>query len=59
MQNVCFCPEIEFTFSYAIQEKPISIFRVKFNVEFTRQAAIEFFYSIFQKCLWPILSNGL
>ena len=78
IQNVCFHPVIEFTFSYAIQEnytacwvnstlkffaakiRGISVFRVKFNVEFTRQAVQfsietnkgEDFHDFLQKSKW-------
>ena len=66
MQNVCFCLEIEFILSHAIRCKKnryrthrfaiqvISLFRVKFNVEFTRYTAnfsIVFFKSIYDHYL--------
>ena len=46
---VWFRPIIQFTYSYAIHEKiavrAISVFQEKFDVKFTRQAAMIFLYS--------------
>ena len=53
-----FAQQLSLLLAIRLEKKTDIGFRVKFNVEFTRQAAIEFFCSILQKCLGPLLSNN-